>query len=86
MHSDYVLLLFAPLHPLVYLYLQTNHLFMYGESSLHSVLPKAVIKSTKYYIQHCVQLLNLKFPLNKNRIRFLLWVFESNQTYVLLVS
>jgi len=29
--SDYVLVLFAPLHPLVYLYLQTNNLFMYGE-------------------------------------------------------
>jgi len=31
MHSNYVLVLFAPLHPLAYLYLKTNHLFMYGE-------------------------------------------------------
>ena len=34
MHSDYVLVLFAPLHSLVYLYLQTNHLFMYIQYSL----------------------------------------------------
>ena len=43
MHSNYVLVLFAPLHPLVYLYLQTTHLSLY-------------VRRKKLCIQYCLKL------------------------------
>jgi len=85
-HSDYVLVLFAPLHTVVWVYLQMNHLFMYGERSSPFGIPESCHHIHKVLHTTLFSSLNLKFPLSEKCVRFLLWVFESNQTCMLLVS
>jgi len=51
MHSNYVLVLFAPLHPLAYVYWQTNQFFM-------RYLCKIVIK---YYVIVYRDLFNVSY-------------------------
>ena len=85
MHSVYALVCFELLHPLAYVFLQMNHLPIYGGESSLSSIPQSCTCPVITPLSAQSLTVNSKTFLTVNQTKFLLWVFEFNQACTLLV-